>query len=112
MRRMQHRPVRFTAMQAFWAKGDLSFGPWRLTDDGESDWAWRPAGRNPLFLNDDGALEAYLDLLDGGYGFEGTLFEERSWAFWRFEQSLSASDAFERVRHVRTVESKEPQPLS
>lgn len=31
----------------------------------------------------------------------GDLGFEKDWAFWRFEQSLSAEDAFVRVREVR-----------
>ena len=53
-----------------------------------------------IFATDDEALEGYLDLLAGGYEFRTPLFRPRHWAFWRFEQSLSAEDAFARVREV------------
>jgi hypothetical protein len=100
MKRMQHRTTRFTQMEAFWALNDLRFGPWKLTHDGESDWEFRPSGRSPMFSSDEGALGGYLDLLDGGYGFAAPIFRPRHWAYWRFEQSLTAEDAFTRVREV------------
>ena len=103
VKRTEKRRMRFTSMEAFWAKGDLRFGPWRLTEDGVSDWLWRPAGRSPLWGTDEEALEAYLDLAAGGYGFTPPLFTETAWAFWRFERSLSAEDAFARVREARSV---------
>jgi hypothetical protein len=97
-------------MEAFWALGDLRFGPWKLTDDGESDWAFRPSSsRGPMFASDDEALEGYLDLLGGGYGFPAPIFRPRHWAYWRFEQSESAADAFVRMRevHARLMKPRE-----
>lgn len=73
---------------------------WRLDGLGVAP-GWAP---NPMCLTDDAALEGYLDLLDGGYGFTAPMFTERHWAFLRFERSLSAEEAFVRVRKVRSAD--------
>jgi hypothetical protein len=93
------RPQR--AFAAFFAcLGDLRFGPWKLTDDGESDWEFRPGAASRCSPATRTRSRATSDLLDGGYGFAPPIFRERHWAYWRFEQSLSAEDAFTRVREV------------
>ncbi len=76
------------------AAWDLKYGPWGLTDDGESRWGSDDETISPpAFASDHEAERAFRALeptVDDGW-----------WAYWRFVRGLGPSQAFAAVWAVR-----------
>ena len=92
---------------------DLAFGPWGLTEDGESDWSRRAEGWIEPSLSSDDEARREWDL----WANDSREWDESTWPYWRFVRGLDAREPFAglwayRVKEQRRERPDQPDPLS
>jgi hypothetical protein len=87
---MRRRPRRRVPLGARW---DLHYGPFGVTDEGESVWTVKEGVVPPAFKNDSEAARAFRALEPA--------VDEDDWAYWRFVRGLGPRRALAAVWAVR-----------
>jgi hypothetical protein len=74
------------------AMDDLKFGPWGLTEEGESDWPAR--AREGEITGFIGAAVDTDEEAERAFRMLTRDVDEDWWAYWRFERGLGSREAF------------------